>query len=69
MGFIDYWLIALFLLTTDILSKILVTSDYSAVEFNDERHFKVSFFAGNDEFYPLSSLFFFYCFTDWWLIV
>ena len=35
MGFIDYWLMALFLLTTDFLPKILLTSDFSAVEFND----------------------------------
>ena len=33
-----YWLLInglIFLLTTDFLSKILVTTDYSAVEFND----------------------------------
>ena len=35
MGFIDYWLMALFLLTTDFWPKILLTADFSAVEFND----------------------------------
>ena len=35
MGFIDNLLMSLFLLTIDFLHKILLTADYSAVEFND----------------------------------
>ena len=35
MGLIDYWLMALFLLTTDFWPKILLTTDFCAVEFND----------------------------------
>ena len=41
IGFIDYWLIALLLffhMTTDFSPKILLTSDYYAVEFNDLSH-------------------------------
>ena len=35
MGFIDYCLMALFLLTSDFWPKNLLTTDFSAVEFNE----------------------------------
>ena len=35
MGFIDYSLMALILLTTDFWTKLLWTTDFYAVEFND----------------------------------
>ena len=36
MGFIDYWLMALFFIDyTDFWPKILLTTDFSAAEVND----------------------------------